>query len=490
MLPKSEGPKDAEARRSRRGIDNRGGFRIVKCGAERVPQAIAHLVLSNLINPVNETMDMAIQNNDLFPSPTREDTPDYTNDQKTVTLHTTATLQKDGSSGKQFWVGRVIEVNGRPAYQTESWRTLKDGSDSKHRVSDPTFTEAKNVGRSNETTPLEQAISEIDAKAEKKKDKRYWPVGEAKPDFLAMPMKGKVYGILKDGKFVAKRGPGKVDFPAAAQPKLDGMRMMFDGEKGWTRKLKVLDAEIITHMIDPGYFKRVIEYDNVILDGELILPTQHYTFQETISAAKAAKESSTQLQFWMFDAYFPDEPHLPYEERSKRLKDIHHSLGGRYWMDNLNYDANGDDRFSLYAFKLVETRTVSSHEEVMQAHAEFVGEGHEGTMIRTLSSTYKDSTTRSSDLLKLKGFFDDEFTITGFRDGDGKHAGAVVFICETDDGQEFEVTPKGDYNRRRKMYENGSTYIGKPLTVRYQGLTDDGKPRFPVGVEVRDYEGV
>jgi len=295
--------------------------------------------------------------------------------------------------------------------------------------------------------------------------------------------------VLKDGEFVPKRGPAKVDFPAAAQPKLDGMRMMFDGTKGWTRKLKVIDEAILSHMLAPEHFRDVVEYDNVILDGELILPTQHYTFQETISAAKAAKESSSQLQFWMFDAYFPNEPTLPFEERSNRLKDIYFSLAGRYWMDNLNCGKHGDDRYALYAYELVPTRTVYTHEEVMQAHAEFVGDGHEGTMIRMLSSTYKDSTTRSSDLLKLKGFFDDEFVITGYRDGDGKHAGAVVFVCETDEGQKFEVTPKGDYDRRRRMYDNGSDYVGKPLTVRYQGLTDDGIPRFPVGIEVRDYEG-
>ena len=430
-------------------------------------------------------MDMAIQSNDLFSTRAPEET-------STAVLHETDTLQKDRSSGKQFWVGRVIEVDGRPAYETESWRTLKNGSDSKHRISDPTFTEAKNVGRSNETTPLEQAISEIEAKAEKKKDKRYWPVGEEKPDFLTMPMKGKTYGILKDGTFVPKRGPEKVNFPAAAQPKLDGMRMMFDGEKGWTRKLKVIDDAILSHMLDPEHFREVVAYDNVVLDGELILPTQHYTFQETISAAKAAKETSSQLQFWMFDAYFPDEPNLPFEERYRRLKDIWACLSyeGHYWTDNLNHEKSGDQRPFLNAFELVDTITVSTHEEVMQTHAEFVGDGNEGTMIRTLSSTYKDSTTRSSDLLKLKGFFDDEFIITGYRDGDGKHEGAVVFICETKNGSEFEVAPRGNYERRREMYENGDGYIGKPLTVRYQGFTDEGKPRFPVGVEVRNYEGV
>ena len=35
---------------------------------------------------------------------------------------------------------------------------------------------------------------------------------------------------------------------------------------------------------------------------------------------------------------------------------------------------------------------------------------------------------------------------------------------------------------------NPDTVIGKKLTVRYQGLTNGGVPRFPIGASVRDYE--
>lgn len=35
---------------------------------------------------------------------------------------------------------------------------------------------------------------------------------------------------------------------------------------------------------------------------------------------------------------------------------------------------------------------------------------------------------------------------------------------------------------------NKSKYIGKNLTVQFQNLTDAGIPRFPVGLEIRDYE--
>ena len=41
---------------------------------------------------------------------------------------------------------------------------------------------------------------------------------------------------------------------------------------------------------------------------------------------------------------------------------------------------------------------------------------------------------------------------------------------------------------RKALFKYGRDYIGEMLTVRYQELTDDGVPRFPVGIAIRDYE--
>lgn len=48
--------------------------------------------------------------------------------------------------------------------------------------------------------------------------------------------------------------------------------------------------------------------------------------------------------------------------------------------------------------------------------------------------------------------------------------------------------PRGMWEQRKEWFDNGEAYVGKPLTVRYQELTQDGIPRFPVGIAVRDYE--
>jgi DNA ligase-1 len=39
-----------------------------------------------------------------------------------------------------------------------------------------------------------------------------------------------------------------------------------------------------------------------------------------------------------------------------------------------------------------------------------------------------------------------------------------------------------------KQYLNDSSLVGKMLTVRYQGFTINGIPRFPIGIAIRDYE--
>jgi DNA ligase-1 len=41
---------------------------------------------------------------------------------------------------------------------------------------------------------------------------------------------------------------------------------------------------------------------------------------------------------------------------------------------------------------------------------------------------------------------------------------------------------------RTDFYKNAAKYIGKKLTVKYQELTKDGIPRFPVGIAIRDYD--
>jgi len=108
-------------------------------------------------------------------------------------------------------------------------------------------------------------------------------------------------------------------------------------------------------------------------------------------------------------------------------------------------------------------------------------------MVRNLKGAYRIG-KRSADLQKVKTFLDGEYRIVDYTEGTGNEKGCVIWVCETPDGRQFRVRPRGTQEERKVLFRNGDDYIGKMLTVRYQELTDDGVPRFPVGIAIRDYE--
>ena len=95
---------------------------------------------------------------------------------------------------------------------------------------------------------------------------------------------------------------------------------------------------------------------------------------------------------------------------------------------------------------------------------------------------------RVNDLQKYKEFIDKEFKIVGGYEGVGTDKGCVVFEVINEDGNVFHVRPKGSVAQRKRWFQNLKDIIGKELTVRYQELSEDGIPIFPVGVVIRDYE--
>ena len=90
--------------------------------------------------------------------------------------------------------------------------------------------------------------------------------------------------------------------------------------------------------------------------------------------------------------------------------------------------------------------------------------------------------------MKYKDFIDEEFVIVGGHEGTGDDIGTVVFDCRTKDGKIFAVRPRGSRELRREWMTDIEKIIGKELTIRYQNLSEDNVPIFPVGLAIRDYE--
>ena len=231
--------------------------------------------------------------------------------------------------------------------------------------------------------------------------------------------------------------------------KLDGIRLLVSSAGCFSRTGKpVKGVDHLSQSLKPG------EY----LDGECYAPNK--TFEEITSMFKMNPED---LEFHIFDYFDINKPDLTFEER----------------IEKINIPRRG--------CHVVETMSVNNKSDVSKLHDKFVEMGYEGIMIRDRKSIYEIG-KRSNYLLKFKTFQTEEYEIIGAKTGHGRDADAVVWLCKTEDGNEFTARPEGTIENREYMYTNRDVYIGKMLTVRFQNLTDIGVPRFPVGVAIRDYE--
>ena len=88
---------------------------------------------------------------------------------------------------------------------------------------------------------------------------------------------------------------------------------------------------------------------------------------------------------------------------------------------------------------------------------------------------------RSGDLLKLKRFDDAEAVVLGYKPGKGKYQGMVGSLkVRSEDGREFYIGSGLKDAQRREP-----PALGNVVTYRFQGLTDNGLPRFPVFLRER-----
>ena len=325
-----------------------------------------------------------------------------------------------------------------------------------------TIAKAKNVGRANETTPDEQAVLEATSKWNKKIDGGYKTSKEsAENDVVILPMLALNY----------EKRSHNIKWPAAGQPKFDGVRCqaMLDGDnvKLITRKGKAFPhlehiREELKHVLAPG----------TVLDGELYsdeLPFERITGavrRQTLTSG--SRKDMEKIEYHVYDAFFLDHLDLGFKLRFEAVKK---TIGTN----------------TLNSVKFVKTVILEDDADVHKWHKIFTGEGYEGIIVRNNNGPY-GLNKRSKDLQKFKHFLDGEYKIIGFEQGKGNETGCVVWVCETQSGARFNVRPKGSREERRQWFSDGSAVIGKLLTVKYQELSQDGIPRFPVGVAIRDYE--
>jgi DNA ligase-1 len=223
--------------------------------------------------------------------------------------------------------------------------------------------------------------------------------------------------------------------------KLDGVRAYWDGKQFLSRLGNVYYA--------PDWFLEGLP--DTPLDGELWGGRKK--FQRTVSIARRQDKSELwrELTFLVFDAPAMD---APFEER---LESVRHHMR---------------ERLPRHARHHEHTRCESvDHLRAELARVEALG--GEGLMLRQPGSKYEIG--RSSTLLKVKSFKDDEARVVKHLPGAGRHKGRLgALLVEMANGTQFSVgTGFSDAERR------SPPAVGSVITFRYQELSDGGVPRFP-----------
>ena len=131
---------------------------------------------------------------------------------------------------------------------------------------------------------------------------------------------------------------------------------------------------------------------------------------------------------------------------------------------------------------IIEQQRVGSEEDLLKWLHQVIDQGGEGLMLHKDTALYASG--RSQDLLKLKLFTDAEATVIGYRPGKGQFTGQTgSLMVRTDQGATFSIGSGLSHEERRRPPP-----LQSRITFRYQGLTKNGIPRFPVFLRIRDEE--
>ena len=269
--------------------------------------------------------------------------------------------------------------------------------------------------------------------------------------------------------------PHRVTYPCYVQPKLNGIRALYQNGCFQSRDQLPFHRPVLEHIssVLVGLFP-----PETILDGELYVhgwPLQRINGAVTPVRLQPT-EDTLKVEYHIFDTV---------------------DFTKSFW------DRHGVNDSVLYTrTHFVDTHYVKSQEEADTLYAQFVAAGYEGMMYRLGDCPYtkpkqafydhplgagtfpsrarflSDKDNRAWHLLKRKDWQDDEFFCVGVAEGEGKYAGMLgAVVCNSASGATFHVGSGLTDSERGHYWTNPP--IGKQIKVKYLCLSSDGIPLNP-----------
>ncbi len=229
--------------------------------------------------------------------------------------------------------------------------------------------------------------------------------------------------------------------------KLDGVRGYWNGKQLFSKNGHPL--------YPPPEFTR--NFPPFPLEGELWGGRE--TFLETVSTVRKQKAHTgwLKLQFAIFDA-----------------PQVTGGFTGRMQIVKEWFQQNPSK------FIIIIPQTIIKNNGQLQAELQRIETlGGEGLIVRKAETLYTKG--RSSEILKVKSFFDEEAVVISHLKGKGKHSSRLgSLLVELSDKTQFKIG-SGFSNTER---ENPPA-IGSTITFKYYGFYPSGIPKFPSFLRIR-----
>ena len=282
----------------------------------------------------------------------------------------------------------------------------------------------------------------------------------------------------------------KINFPAYAQMKMDGMRfnaIVRDGKCEFRSRngkeillLGNLEQEFIAlagavDCVFDGELLVMLDGDHQFADRQTGNGILNKANKGTISAEQAAMVHATVWDLIPYVAFVDGHCLTPYSKRFSTLQaivDTQKSAGKKIWT--------------------VTSTIVQTLEEAQEIFQGYLADGYEGIILKDGAGEWEDK--RSKTQIKFKGELECDLKIVAVEEGKGKAVGMLgAIICESADGIVKVNVGSGFNDAQRKQYWK-ENLVDKIVAVKYnariKNKTGEESLFLPVFIELRDDKDV
>lgn len=266
--------------------------------------------------------------------------------------------------------------------------------------------------------------------------------------------------------------------------KLDGLRCYYLDGVPISRTNKPHKAAPFEHITEQ--IKSHLDYDNYVLDGEIIYlnPDGTEDFAKAISLARSDDRTPEcdNLYFCVFDMIQKDkflnkQPDVIFNDAYVRLK-AHYGITS----ETISWYHTTDK--NILILKQV------GDDELPQLQTARTENNWEGLMVRNGLAPYEYK--RTSNLLKMKNMQDTEVKLIEMIPGTGKYENVLGAFMADYNGFQLKIGSGFSDEQRAEYWNNRDKYIGKYVKVKYFEKTVNQQGgeslRFPIFLCFRDPE--